>query len=57
MVVPKLKLEKKTMDIGVIKQVADLPDMRPIELREMWRKLYPGDSPTNNKIFLVKRLT
>ena len=45
------------MDIGVIKQVADLPDMRPIELREMWRKLYPGDPPTNNKTFLVKRLT
>ena len=44
------------MNIGVIKQVAELPNMKSIELREMWRKLFSSDPPTPNKTFLVKRL-
>ena len=44
------------MNIGIIKRVAELPNMRPAELREEWRKLFPNDPPTNNKTFLVKRL-
>jgi hypothetical protein len=45
------------MNIGVIKQVVALPDMKPTELRDMWRELFNNDPPTNNKTFLVKRLS
>lgn len=44
------------MNIGVIKQVAALPEMSAEELRKMWRTYNQTEPPPFNRAFLVRRL-
>ena len=42
--------------IGVIKQVAALPNMSITDLKKMWKDLHQTASPPFNRVFLEKRL-
>ena len=44
------------MNIGVIKQVAALPNMSTSQLKELWQKYHETEAPPHNRAFLVSRL-